>query len=565
MTTITIRNEPLTTGSTVLSVDVTTRDCDNLFLLIPVGNGAADLMTPQEFDRVRVNWKIAKADGAAGQPPDAALGDIRINVGKGEIALTRTDPSTDANFCVLVEDFAPRGVAEAITLELQNSTEDVLASAKFSITDARPKIAEFVSNRYNFRAGEGAQLSWSIAPRGDHRLQRLDDKQVIDAGDQAQGQKTVSQDGTYQLEAMLGDTVTDTRSIRLYSYDQTHPGSVYCGPGDAVAPGTLVCAEILGIYQYAGRPYAVVRDSVDGNRASIWYTERGFDRNSWVPVTPKSGPPVAIPVAAAARPGVVFDDKLYFIGGSSWDADSPATDVGYFHFEAKTWVDGGLKAPRPGDQRRDAPAFPGARMGHGLVTSPDGQLLWVIGGYNGDGGALNDIWVYDKNTQKWEQRPAPKWKQRCLFGATFCETRLWIAGGFDNPGGYPTYSDIWYCDIGDGAWHQLGSSLFDNPDHMSKQYRGCALAAIGDQIYAFVSYDEVDRSGQNKVYKIYPSGDTWKLDELGVASTDWATSRDLVSLDWYRLDATVFGGTIFIRRLARAAIKDQSIRYLALV
>jgi hypothetical protein len=573
-TTITIRNEPLMTDSTVLSIGVTTKDCENLFLLIPVGNGAGDLMTEQEFDRVRVNWKIAKEDGAAGQPPDASFGDIGINGTNGEVPITRTQPTTEANFRVLVENFKPRGASDKIALEFRDNNNTVIASKELKITAATPKIEAFVSTGYNFRAGVGATLSWSIAPPGRYRLQRLDDNKVVDLGDQPKGEKAVSKPvadkGTYQLEAMLGDTVTDARSITLLSYTDTHIESIYCGSDGAVVPGSLVCAEILGIYQYKGKPYAVVRDSAGGNRASIWYTERGFDRKFWVPVKSTSGQPEGIPADAATRPGVVFDDKLYFIGGSSYDADSPGSDVGYFHFEGKTWVDSRVKAawpkPPPRGRTSAAASFPNARMGHGLVASPDGQRLWAIGGYNGDGGALKDIWVYDKTTEKWERHQDPPWEPRCLFGATFCGTRLWIAGGFDSPGGYPTYDDIWYCDTSKGyPWQKLDRPLIGDPEQKIKQYRGCALAAIGDQIYVFVSYDEVDKYAQNKVFRIYPSGSTWGMVELGGTSSDWATSQGLVPLDCYRMDATVLGATIFIRRLAQAARKDDSIRYLVLV
>ncbi len=570
-TEISIRNpKPLqTVGKQTLSIEVKTKDSETLFLLIPVGNAVGDLLTQQEFERA--SWKIAKADPAKKEQPDARLGTRNIDQNKGRAPITRRYRSTEANFFVVIENFTPAKAAKSINLEIWDNREK-LAGTTVAVNDASPKIEEFVSTTYNFERGKGATLSWVIKPAGPHRLQWLDHKQMVYSGDKEQGETTVADAGTYQLEAMSGDTVADTRSITLYSFGKTEAESIYCGPTRDIPPGALACAEILGIYQHKGKLYAVVRDSAAADSASIWRTEYGFERKDWLRLAPKQGAPVSIPVDAASSPGVVFDDKLYFMGGSSFDADGPASDVGYFHFESVTWVDQDIVAeawpkPRPEDQDRPAAPFPKARMGHGLLASPDGQRLWVIGGYNGDGGALNDIWVYDKLTQTWEQRAAPPWEPRCLFGATFCGPRLWIAGGFDSPGGYPTYDDIWYCDISkEYEWKKLDASLIIAPDNKIRQYRGCALAPMGDQIYAFASYDEVDQHGQNKVFRIYPSGSSrWRVEEVTGVTSDWVTSKDLVPLDCYRLDATVFGGAIFVRRLARAAAKDNSLRYLVLV
>jgi hypothetical protein len=329
----------------------------------------------------------------------------------------------------------------------------------------------------------------------------------------------------------------------------------------------LSSAEILGVYNRGnGRLYAVVRDGDPEKGASIWRTTIGFDRGSWEPLTKTTKEPltntdkktpILIPANAAARPGVVFDDKLYFIGGSSYDADSPGSDVGYFHFEANTWVDND-------DEKAWPPAMP-ARMGHGLVASPDGRRLWVIGGYNGDGGALKDVWVYDQAT-KWTRHPANvPWEPRCLFGATLHDGKLWIAGGFDSPGGYPTYDDISYLDTQTNNWQKIASPLVKAPDNRVKQYCGCALAALGNQIYAFAAYRVVGSQPEYDVIRIGFSNNQWQPNPVSGVSSDWVISQELSLVDCYRFDATVFGGCIFIRRLARARAKDKNIHYLVAV
>jgi hypothetical protein len=578
-TSISIDPETLTTGDEKsLSIGVNTKDTKYLFLLVPVGDAPEALMTEGEFDRVRLNWKIVKADGADSETPKADAGEPRIVENKGEVSITRNDESaeSEASFRILVEKFTPRGTSDAIRLEVRDNDNLLLADTTVKVTDALPEIKEFAADRYIREKGQVTELSWVLKPKGRHRL-LLDDKKTVHAGDGETGKIQVSESGTYRLEAMVGDTVTDKRSITLYFSSGTELKSPSCGAEDA-PPGSLMCAEILGIYEYKAKPYAVVRDSAAGNSASLWYTERGFDRRDWVPVKTSDGTRVSIPVDAASRPGAVFDDRLYFMGGSSYDADRPGSEVGYFNFDPPIWVDQGIKReawpkPPPGDQDGPGAPFPKPRMGHALLASPDGRHLWVIGGYNGDGGAMNDIWVYDKTTGTWAPRQPPLWEPRCLFGAAFCGSTLWIAGGFDSPGGYPTYDDIWYCDTSQppDKWIQVReratapswlSLIPGSGSSQEKQYRGCALAAMGNQIYAFVSYYRLNERGRNDVVKIFPVTNGWRLEELQGVSSDWATSGMLRPLDCVRFDATVFGGCIFIRRLARAATKDDRLHYL---
>jgi hypothetical protein len=568
-TSISIDPETLTTGSDKdLAIKIDTKDTQYLFLLVPLGDGPEALLTEQEFNRVRSNWKIAKADGADSKPPDAELGEPTVQEGehKGVVPITRNDPGTAVSFRILVEKFTPRGVSNSIKLEVRDSSVELLAEKEVEVIDALPKIKKFTADRYIRGSGQVTELSWVIEPKGAHRL--LLDGEALHAGDGETGKRPVSKSGTYRLEALVGDQVADKRSVTLYFSSGTELKSPSFGPQNAPA-GSLVCAEILGIYEHNARLYAVVRDT-SGDKASLWCTERSFNREDWVPVT-SDGAPVTIPVDAASRPGALFDNRLYFMGGSSYDADCPGSEVGYFIFEPPTWVDLGTREAWLNSASE--PPFIKPRMGHALLAAPDGRHLWVVGGYNGDGGAMNDIWVYDRITGKWAQRLSPPWEPRCVFGAAFCGSTLWIAGGFDSPGGYPTYDDIWYCDTSQRSdtWIRArasdtatsGLSLIPGSGSShERQYRGCALAASGNQVYAFVSYYTLDdQRGHDDVVKIYPVTNGWRVQELPVSS-DWATSDRLVPLDCTRFDATVFAGCIFIRRLARAKVKDDHLHYL---
>jgi hypothetical protein len=577
--------EGLTTSSTALSLEVETQGSQTLFLRVPVGDAAGNLMTPQQFEQSK--WTIAQPDPDKKNPaavdqdqddpeaepekPDAELRPRRSREGNiGQVPVTRRYQSKRAKFKILVERFTPPQPSDAIKLELVDSAKKLLADTTVIVRGAEPKIKKFESDKFNFRRGAvKATLSWEINPAGRYRLQRLTNNETVDTGEGARGQKTVDQDGEYRLETIVGSAVTDTRSITLYSFGRTQFESTELGEG------LPTCAEILGIYQHEGKLYAVVRDSAAGKTASIWSSDGRLDRKFWVPIVSARGKDISISAQAAARPGVVFDEKLYFIGGSSYDADYPGSRVSYFHFESKTWVleDPEAAWPRSSVNHDEiATPLPKPRMGHALLAAPDDSRLWLVGGYNGDGGARNDIWVYDKATGQWAQTDAPPWEPRCLFGAAFCGPILFIAGGFDNPGGYPTYDDIWYFDTSSSTeekptWHTLDTPLVvqDRDDPRRKQYRGCALASIGNQIYAFVSYGVLgDPDGENKVLRISRAGRGWGSAEIKGLSSDWVTSTGVELLDYYRFDATPFGGGIFVRQLARAAKKDTSLHYLML-
>jgi hypothetical protein len=559
---LSVRNpEPLKTANKQgLSVEVETEGASQLFLVVPLGDGAEALMTAAEFAKAR--FSVAKADGAGKDPAEAEMGSHEPDSTKtrGIIEVTQNTRRQE-KFCILIDGFTTNNAPGSVEVRLEDNNEEVLAKTTVKVEVVKPQIVSFVSNIYSALVDTTATLSWEIKPPGGHKLTPEPVKDIKDIDSQHAEVKTGAR---YRLDAMVGDQVTDSRFLTLHSYDQTQV-KTYPGPGDDTA-------EILGVYNRLGRLYAVVRGSGTGEGASIWRTSVGFDRGSWERLLTKpGGAPIRIPADAAARPGAVFDDKLYFMGGSSYDANLPDRDVGYFHFEANIWVDAHSRSDEAWPE-----AMP-ARMGHALLASPDGRL-WVIGGYNGDGGAMNDIWVYNKDAgqaaDRWKKYQGP-WEPRCLFGATFHGRELWIAGGFDNPGGYPTYDDIWHLDTRaeTNTWQKNRYPLRSTRSEESRvqQFRGCALAALGDQIYAFAAYHNVDKGDgyeigdSNNVIKISFSSSEWRTTPLTGISSDWVTPQDLASVDCYRFDATVFRGCIFIRRLARSRTKDKQIHYLVCV
>lgn len=571
-TSLSIRNqESLTTGGKHrLSIEVNAEEDAPLFLWIPLGKGAGALMTDDEFKKPGM-FSVAKAEL---EHPNAEIAAISVDGDNGKIKIELVDDNKPARFCIYTGGFETNDTPGSVTLHLKNLARKVLADTEVEVVDAPPRIVKFESDKYCVKVNSSVNLKWKIEPPGGFELWSLAENRIIESaesgsdGDEHKVKATGSE-ARFRLNAKSGEKVTDTSFLTVSTFEGTAVKSEPEFFEDKKLG--LGCAEILGVYAHGDWLYAVVRDRKPNNGATLWRTQRGFVSEDWKPLTkgPDGGhKPIKIPVEAASRPGAVFDDKLYFMGGSSFDDNFSGTDVGYFHFETNTWVD-----VKPGaDEAWSTKMKP--RMGHGLVVSPDGQTLWVIGGYN-DAGALDDIWIYEKG-KGWRSPGTLKLPQpRCLFGVTFNGPQLWIGGGFENPGG-DTFDDLWYLDTSEieGGWqwrNAMGATLLPETAEKGQQYCGCALAAMGNAVYAFAAYSVVrgadtlfTREFKARVRRFTPTGNKWQADSI-YEQGDWVTSTKLPPLDCYRLDATVYRGVIFVRRLAPAKNKDTCIHYLVTV
>ena len=161
--------------------------------------------------------------------------------------------------------------------------------------------------------------------------------------------------------------------------------------------------------------YAIVRSNQKG---SIWKSADGFSH--WTFLT-------AMDPEIASKPVVAFGSELVFAGGSKIDSEQVSRKVYAYDVENNKW-----------NPRADA-NWP-ERWGHVCLVAPDwdtAHKVWVIGGENEEGNALNDAWVSTK-LNEWEKRPMPPespeastpvWQARYLFGAAVVNSEVWIGGG----------------------------------------------------------------------------------------------------------------------------------------
>ncbi|MEF8719791.1 MAG: kelch repeat-containing protein [Candidatus Accumulibacter necessarius] len=106
--------------------------------------------------------------------------------------------------------------------------------------------------------------------------------------------------------------------------------------------------------------------------------------------------PGDVPQHMATSPGIYYKNKLWLIGGSSVDPDSPRNEV-WCHGADQSWK-----------REEDFPPTMPARMGHACLVFND--TLWVIGGYN-NGTAYRDVWQgKEKPDAQLEWSPLPEEK-----------------------------------------------------------------------------------------------------------------------------------------------------------
>lgn len=127
-----------------------------------------------------------------------------------------------------------------------------------------------------------------------------------------------------------------------------------------------------------------------------------------------------IPEGFAASPAIYFDDRIWLIGGSQIDPDNTSNIVWRLN----------LASDPPGWENLGAATWQ-ARMGHGLTVLKN--RIWLMGGRNKSGNALNDVWSCDKDG-KWNcETKAAAWTPRCLFRPAVLNEEIWLYGGMKEP------------------------------------------------------------------------------------------------------------------------------------
>jgi len=167
----------------------------------------------------------------------------------------------------------------------------------------------------------------------------------------------------------------------------------------------------------------------------VWKTDDGI---TWTPVTMDAGFP-----KRAGHESVVFDGRIWVVGGRNGDTLAPLNDV-WYSANGVDWTQAASAAPF--DPRWD----------FGL-TVYDGKM-WVIGGSANDGTPVNDVW-YSSDGINWTQATANAgFPARMEPSAVVYGGKMWVTGGFDWA---QVFNDVWSST--DGVHWNLETAHADFP------------------------------------------------------------------------------------------------------
>ena len=83
-------------------------------------------------------------------------------------------------------------------------------------------------------------------------------------------------------------------------------------------------------------------------------------------------------------------------------------------------------------------------MGHAALKF--GNEIWIMGGRDEAGNALNDVWALDPQTYSWRSVGNAPWSARCLFYPAVFNNKIWLYGGAEEPFAENLFDDFWVYD-----------------------------------------------------------------------------------------------------------------------
>ena len=182
--------------------------------------------------------------------------------------------------------------------------------------------------------------------------------------------------------------------------------------------------------------YGIFRHRFEGQeKAFLFQTENPF--GGW-DIVKSSVPDQAgdIPKGFSSSPGVYFNDELWLIGGSQIDQKNISNSVWCFDPLQNRWA--ALKDL----EHQDSPT---PRMGHAVLVFQN--KIWVMGGRDESGNALNDVWILDTKEDQGQWHPlgnAP-WSPRCLLAPIVFDHMIWLYGGAQEPSSAELFDDLYTC------------------------------------------------------------------------------------------------------------------------
>lgn len=189
-----------------------------------------------------------------------------------------------------------------------------------------------------------------------------------------------------------------------------------------------------------------------------------------------------IPAGFATSPGVYFKDHIWLVGGSQIDPDNTSNIIWRLDPAKQVW-------------QKMEPARWSSRMGHAVLMFQN--KLWVLGGRDASGNALNDVWFCDSESGNWtEVSKTNSWEPRCIFHPTVWNDEIWLYGGASGPFSSKLFKDLWSSNDGKKWEHRQLTGIL----RVEEGAVASCLAVFKDQLVLFGKFLSIDpNDGSDKV------------------------------------------------------------------
>lgn len=248
--------------------------------------------------------------------------------------------------------------------------------------------------------------------------------------------------------------------------------------------------------------YGIFRHQYQGKeRAFLFQTENPIGGWSLVEssVPNQKG---SIPDGFSTSPGVYCQDKIWLIGGSQIDQEKTSSSVWCFDPSRNTWSE--LKG-------FEGSELPIPRMGHAVLEFQN--EIWVMGGRDGNGNALKDVWTLDVTAKKWTPLNQASWTARCLINPVVFKKQIWLYGGAKAPSSATLFDDLYtgsYTNEQGAKWEKQDLTGVIEGSDSRKPIASC-LQVFGGKLHLFGKFRTAAEDGS-------------RLDEpMGFRLTDLST------------------------------------------
>ena len=349
-----------------------------------------------------------------------------------------------------------------------DSSVDVTLSAD----NTPPSIVYFRAERQVLPSGGETYLSWSVTDANKVTIRNQEKKKKVASQMDKYGTGTLSTDSLLSLEAENDAEEDAYQSLTIKVFNGTDiaiHASAFKEEHEAKMPGR----KLMNLYAYGEKIYALVLEEASED-VFMWESFDGFNWhksyfNSRYISFSNADNQAAVPLAFAGSPSVVWNDKVYLIGGSRYDADIRSNEV-YFYDYAE--LEKGWQKLPPATQMFTP------RMGHACVVH--GNQIRLLGGCT-DTGAQSDIWTFDG--VKWQLATTLKLpERRAMHSAIVYKDHIQIFGGVDYlPGDASKNITDAYELQGNNAWTKIPW----NKDIDKAMYVACEVAIVQDERFIF--------------------------------------------------------------------------------